>query len=357
MDWIGWTCWGVIGLSSLVVLWALFWDRSKGRIRCRRCAYDMEGVGLICPECGREHSSERALTKTKRKWKTVIVGSVAICTVLLIHVQRFSIYHEGISGLVPTYFLARFANVQSVEAGTASKQSWIDTKFSNRLSDSNASRASCRVWASRLKEYLSELEVGGIVVESYDLSSVSGGILNYDLNWRAYYDKNQASFVRNRNRNWNAQFVTEFIIQRIWSENQGSKRMSGYAYKLVGDQVVLSATREEHQMFRHMLSQIKSRYWSAEETPSFSVGSHRSFIRYDISWLFFDENSFSPELFYDILLHIEIRILPIPLEPGYGDPAAFIPLTGELVVWADGAYHNEIMEYLGAVELEYSTPE
>lgn len=61
MDWIAAACWVVIALAGLWALWALIWDRPRGRLRCRKCAYDMAGVGLTCPECGKTHASERAL--------------------------------------------------------------------------------------------------------------------------------------------------------------------------------------------------------------------------------------------------------------------------------------------------------
>jgi len=46
MDWIAITCWVVLGASGLLALWALFWDRPRGRLRCRKCAYEMSGGGL-----------------------------------------------------------------------------------------------------------------------------------------------------------------------------------------------------------------------------------------------------------------------------------------------------------------------
>src|SRR5688572_6406393 len=51
-------------------IWAVWWDRSRGRRRCPRCWYDLGGVsGVVCPECGRTARSERRLTRTRRRWK------------------------------------------------------------------------------------------------------------------------------------------------------------------------------------------------------------------------------------------------------------------------------------------------
>jgi hypothetical protein len=76
LDWIchlaGWT----IGAAGMVLLlWALFWDRSRGRRRCPKCWYDMAGVpGLRCPECGKEAKSERQLSATRRRWRWAAAG-------------------------------------------------------------------------------------------------------------------------------------------------------------------------------------------------------------------------------------------------------------------------------------------
>jgi hypothetical protein len=57
-----------LGLGLLV--WALVGDRPRGRRRCGRCWYDMGGVeGLRCPECGRAARAERALGRTRRRWR------------------------------------------------------------------------------------------------------------------------------------------------------------------------------------------------------------------------------------------------------------------------------------------------
>ena len=83
-DWVfhalGWT---IAGLGLLLALWALFWDRSRGRKRCPKCWYSMEGAvtgangGFTCPECGTTIRSPRALLKTRRRPLWVGLGVVA----------------------------------------------------------------------------------------------------------------------------------------------------------------------------------------------------------------------------------------------------------------------------------------
>lgn len=63
--------------ACALICWALFWDRSRGRRRCPKCWYDMAGVpGLKCPECGREAKGERALRRTRRRWRWAGLGAV-----------------------------------------------------------------------------------------------------------------------------------------------------------------------------------------------------------------------------------------------------------------------------------------
>lgn len=70
-----WAMWGGVALgvaAFALLLRALFADRSRGRRRCPKCWYLMDGVvtegGLRCPECGHAAKSVRALHRTKRRW-------------------------------------------------------------------------------------------------------------------------------------------------------------------------------------------------------------------------------------------------------------------------------------------------
>ena len=79
--------WVLLVLAILVGLRALFWDRAgfRGRaeLRCRKCWYDLTAspVGLRvdpiqCPECGKKHASRRAMRKTRRSKRWIMVALV-----------------------------------------------------------------------------------------------------------------------------------------------------------------------------------------------------------------------------------------------------------------------------------------
>src|SRR5262245_31036433 len=81
LDWLyhalGWT---LAAGSGLLLVWALLWDRARGRRRCPACWYDMNGVsGLRCPECGRVAASAGKLQRTRRRWRwTPVAAALAL---------------------------------------------------------------------------------------------------------------------------------------------------------------------------------------------------------------------------------------------------------------------------------------
>ena len=77
---------GLIG-----VVYALFFDTSRGRRRCPRCWYDMRGVsGLRCPECGHEARAEQDLLRTRRRF-----GLAAASLVLLVPLLAYFVIRDG----------------------------------------------------------------------------------------------------------------------------------------------------------------------------------------------------------------------------------------------------------------------
>lgn len=110
--WLWHTTGYVIALAAIMLLaWSILGDRSRGRRRCRRCWYDLASAGatpLACPECGCNHTTERLLTRTRRRW-----GGMSIAALLLI--VSYStwttprVLDRGWRGAVPTTLLAPLA--------------------------------------------------------------------------------------------------------------------------------------------------------------------------------------------------------------------------------------------------------
>ncbi|MEM8758001.1 MAG: hypothetical protein AAGF47_09495 [Planctomycetota bacterium] len=80
--WLGYA----VALASLgVVVWALFWDRARGRQRCRKCFYDLRDAAepsaespVTCPECGKAHTKPKHMTKTHRRLRWAGAGVLAM---------------------------------------------------------------------------------------------------------------------------------------------------------------------------------------------------------------------------------------------------------------------------------------
>ncbi|MHC4588236.1 MAG: hypothetical protein ACYTAQ_02605 [Planctomycetota bacterium] len=74
LRWIAW-CWLVVAGLAIAV-WALWADRSRGRLRCPRCWYDLGGARLWrCSECGHRATTERSLRRTRRHWRLAMAGA------------------------------------------------------------------------------------------------------------------------------------------------------------------------------------------------------------------------------------------------------------------------------------------
>lgn len=76
-----WSGYTLAAVAGVVVLWALFADRARGRRRCRRCWYDLTGLGEVpvtCPECGKGHARARQLGRTRRRWRRAAFGAVVL---------------------------------------------------------------------------------------------------------------------------------------------------------------------------------------------------------------------------------------------------------------------------------------
>jgi len=90
------------------MLWSVFGDRSRGRKRCPKCWYSMEGApGLMCPECGRKARSERALFRTRRhRWRATL--SLPLLAAALFAACWPTIKSGGWISPIPTRVLLEF---------------------------------------------------------------------------------------------------------------------------------------------------------------------------------------------------------------------------------------------------------
>ena len=126
-DWIYIAAACVLALAGFTLGgWALFWDRSRGRERCPKCWYSLEGVLVrddakrTCPECGRVTLGRKRLFKTRRRWRWLTVAVVTVLVSLYVVYTMPRVRRDGWRGYVPTWILiAAVGDFDSTDATTA----------------------------------------------------------------------------------------------------------------------------------------------------------------------------------------------------------------------------------------------
>src|ERR1043165_8220491 len=141
--WLWWTGAASIALAGAVLLgWALFRDRSRGRRRCPKCWYDMSGLaesptgGWVCPECGPAIARERRMRKTRRRWRGALTG-LALGALGIGAPAREQVLRDGWLSFVPTRVLYELAFTKEFESNDAIGHELLYRRFSaGSLSDS-----------------------------------------------------------------------------------------------------------------------------------------------------------------------------------------------------------------------------
>ncbi|MBX3363036.1 MAG: hypothetical protein KF705_16565 [Phycisphaeraceae bacterium] len=99
-------------IGGALFLWAMFWDKPRGRLRCPKCWYDMKGAveakaegPWTCSECGRVSRTERRLRRTKKRKLIATLATTLILLVLYGWTTRDRVIARGWIGAVPTMVL------------------------------------------------------------------------------------------------------------------------------------------------------------------------------------------------------------------------------------------------------------
>jgi len=97
--------WFVGAIGIVVLFWAVWSGRARGRKRCPKCRYDMshaaEGAdGLRCPECGYRVKRERQLLALRPRWRRFTLGALLVLAAIVwITLPRFQ--RDGWVAYVP----------------------------------------------------------------------------------------------------------------------------------------------------------------------------------------------------------------------------------------------------------------
>lgn len=127
-NWFFWICgWSACLGGILLMAWALFWDRSRGRRRCPKCWYDMRGTdSLTCSECGHTVKREKRLFKTRRRRRWAGTGLVLAVVGYAIYTTP-AVQRRGMWGMVPNTVIVLL--VGSVESPDDSFEMAVDDWF------------------------------------------------------------------------------------------------------------------------------------------------------------------------------------------------------------------------------------
>ncbi len=175
--WIAWVIGGVTVLAGaagvVLAIWALFWDRARGRRRCPQCWQDMAGVpGLRCPECGKAVRAERFLGQTRRRWRPAAAGLLIASLIGPALFGSKRVAQEGVQGFVPTCVLIGLVRYGGASGGAAP---WNARYWYGAASNTDSGIST---WSAR------------VLVERYDWKNLPAW--QRRLGWRAAHDRASA---------------------------------------------------------------------------------------------------------------------------------------------------------------------
>lgn len=346
MDWIAITCWVVLGASGLLALWAMFWDRPRGRLRCRKCAYDMSGGGLVCPECGREHKAERSLKRTRRKWKTAVLALLAAILAIQAQHQRDLIYYEGVSGLLPAVTLVVLADPSVIETGIGRYWTGIESKLHTRMMMDRSSSVADWIWTRKIANYMQDTSVNADqFVDVYDMSDIvsEDKLFPTDSSYTQAVRDGRATAIGEIRRLHSETIVTT-VLARLSVSNYEIGKSKEIEYYLDSGSVVLRANRRVHGHFATSLEEIRARSWSVDRSSLPAVSTTACYVLYRIN---VNDEALSTSLNASnvVYQHINNWLLPGAFDPAY-EPSRVAIVSNGFIVWADPEDHIEIIEYL-----------
>lgn len=160
-DWVWYLVAGVLALVVLLLLWFAVWrGRSRGRARCPRCWYDMSGSvagdpSFTCPECGRSISRPRKLYRVRVRW--VGLALACVCAVLCAaSLMMPSIEKGGVRKYLPTRvliammefepYVRTYSTVDTIEMDEARNRGFIRSELNLRRTSGAFSRADWRAY-------------------------------------------------------------------------------------------------------------------------------------------------------------------------------------------------------------------
>ncbi len=316
----------------------------------------MSGGGLLCPECGCEHKSERVLNRTRRKWKTAVVGLLLVGLVVYARANDRRIQMEGAVGLVPSYVLAIVCDAD-VNLGRGVPRKKIDRVFAQRL-DMNLTSGGVRdLWAYKIASAWKQSPPvfgSGTEVRVFDLSPVVPVDSEYET-WRGFVTTSFFTGLpmiwRSNHNAYGCASLLESHAQREVPNSSGT--LLGCTH-LVGDRLVVWGRAPVLDYIQNALDELHENSWELETEPVlFRGGQEHVHGLYRVSHLLSDDEATRAEQIRLLTRLVAERDLSGAWDVENGAKSSISPLMeGEIIVWAVPELHMKYMEYLNSVDLE-----
>lgn len=187
IDWALWAGAGLLALIALTLLvWALFWDRARGRKRCPKCWYPMDGVSaMLCPECGHETIHERRLLRTRRRWRWAVVAAFLGLIAYGLGITP-SIRQKGWPSAIPGFVLVTVWPVSPADWVKVHLDGMVISdaalkELDDRLKEERLAEWQARWWADRVERVLRREGRWGIDAEEQVLAKLAAARVTCDL--------------------------------------------------------------------------------------------------------------------------------------------------------------------------------
>jgi hypothetical protein len=290
--------WTLVGVGVVLVIFGLFFNRSKGRARCRKCWQSLDGVpktdkGWTCPECGTLARNPKQLHKTRKSWRLLLAGAGLL---VLSHYAYYApdVGRLGPHALLPTWALATLWPIDDlIDAQGYPITSPASEVLQDRLSHRTQPWAT-KLWLLRVRDRIEAAHAvelshitGSLKTQVFDLTRPLGQLVGEeygDLTDRPSYSvpvpppkgppfypmryigertfTNRTELMRSIGGEWPINPILE-AIAKCESALEDDGGFQPVAYSLVGTQLVITCRDSHATVLAHVVQALRDSLTSA----------------------------------------------------------------------------------------------
>ena len=360
-----------------LLLRVLLADRSRGRRRCPRCWYGMDGVpaapnmagvmAFMCPECRRATRRERDLMRTRPRvaWRWAVLIGVVVGYGLWCMPR---VVKEGWRGIVPTTGLA--VTVAGPQGGR--DLFWIEARSfaAERLDKGWGWQQGLAVAKARLEQrargrlLTDSTPAGALAMDSYDLRPITGGWRDFRIGvshcglFPPPPDEFVAAFP-SEERDKVMDLLSMLVDPELWVVNGGDQ----VSVARFGPRVLVMAPARTHAGIADLLRMLSEDVGEggvvrcAAYDSAVGPDAARLIIVHDLrdfvleSWIPEGEARITPvqsewELLRDVYEIIQTNVAPEGWVDNGGDESRMCVYRHRLIVQASRNVHDQVAKLL-----------